>query len=60
MLIINNRGEYINMTQKDELKKEINNSIKKIEEMIKENKSEKNIYKEKEKLDKLLNEYLKK
>ena len=47
------------MTQKDELKESINNSIKKIEKMIKENKSEKKINEEKEKLDQLLNKYLK-
>ena len=47
------------MKNKEELKKEINKSISKIENMIKENKSNKKIYEEKEKLDILLEEYLK-
>ena len=48
------------MENKEELKNEINKIINKIEIMIKENKSKEEIYKLKEKLDKLLNKYLEK
>ena len=48
------------MENKEELKNEINKIINKIEIMIKENKSKEDIYKLKEKLDKLLNKYLEK
>lgn len=47
------------MDKKEELKKSINESIYKIEKMIKENKSKEDIYKEKYNLDKLLSYYLK-
>lgn len=46
------------MAEKEILKKAINDSINKIENMIKENRDKKIIYEEREKLDSLLEEYL--
>lgn len=46
------------MKNEEELRKEINTIIKKMETMIEENKSSKEIYEIKSKLDKLLNRYL--
>ncbi len=46
------------METKEKLKEKINESIKKIENMIENNSPSKDIYQEKEKLDKLLSSYL--
>lgn len=46
------------MTERENLKKAINDSINKIKNMIKENRDKKIIYAEREKLDSLLEEYL--
>lgn len=47
------------MKEKEKLKKSISDSINKIENMIKENKKKEIIYQERQKLDELLEEYLK-
>jgi len=47
------------MENNKKIKNAIKNSIKKIENMIKGNRDKKEIYEEKEKLDMLLEEYLK-
>lgn len=46
------------MKEKEKLKKAISDSINKIENMIKNNKNKKEIYQEREKLDELLEKYL--
>lgn len=58
MIILLKNG-VIKLTEKEELKKCITDSINKIENMIKENKEKKIINQEREKLDQMLEKYLK-